>query len=87
MTDDLLDDDAPPIPPGFQRMNWFRGFGNQIGPLYERIGPGEEYTRAFLVCEHHTNGMMNCHGGMLMVASSRSSATNPSRSASSQART
>ena len=48
MTDDLLDDDAPPIPPGFQRMNWFRGFGNQIGPLYERIGPGEEYTRAYL---------------------------------------
>ena len=67
MTDDLLDDEAPSIPQGFTRMNWFRGFGNQIGPLYERIGPGEKYTRAFLVCEHHTNGMRNCHGGMLMA--------------------
>ena len=67
MTDDLLDDEAPSIPDGFTRMNWFRGFGNQIGPLYERIGPGEKYTRAFLVCEHHTNGMRNCHGGMLMA--------------------
>ena len=67
MTDDLLDDEAPPIPSGFQRMDWFRGFGRQIGPLYEKLGPGEKYTRAFLVCEHHTNGMMNCHGGMLMA--------------------
>lgn len=67
MTDDLLDDDAPVIPPGFKRMDWFRGFGRQIGPLYERLEPGGGYTRAFLVCEHHTNGMKNCHGGMLMA--------------------
>ncbi len=67
MTDDLLDDDAPAIPAGFRRMDWFRGFGRQIGPLYERIGADGDYTRAFLVCEHHTNGMMNCHGGMLMA--------------------
>jgi uncharacterized protein (TIGR00369 family) len=67
MTDDLLDDDAPTIPPGYRRMDWFRGFGRQIGPLYERIGTSGDYTRAFLVCEHHTNGMMNCHGGMLMA--------------------
>jgi uncharacterized protein (TIGR00369 family) len=67
MTDDLLDEDTSFLPEGYRRMNWFRGFGNQIGPLYERIGPGEDYTRAFLVGEHHTNGMMNCHGGMLMA--------------------
>lgn len=68
MTDDLLDDDSPPIPPGFKRMNWFRGFGRQIGPLYHRAEPdGLGYTRAFLVCEQHTNGMQNCHGGMLMA--------------------
>jgi uncharacterized protein (TIGR00369 family) len=67
MTDDLLDDDAPIIPDGYRRMNWFRGFGRQIGPLYERIEPDGSYTRAFLVCEHHTNGMNNCHGGMLMA--------------------
>jgi acyl-coenzyme A thioesterase PaaI-like protein len=67
MTDDLLDDEAPTIPDGFTRMNWFRGFGNQMGPMYEKIGPGEDYIRAFLVGEHHTNGMGNCHGGMLMA--------------------
>ncbi|MGH6871438.1 MAG: PaaI family thioesterase [Rhizomicrobium sp.] len=67
MTDDLLEDDAPAIPEGYRRMDWFRGFGRQIGPLYERLGGEAGYTRAFLVCEHHTNGMMNCHGGMLMA--------------------
>ena len=67
MTDDLLDDDAPLIPEGYKRMDWFRGFGRQIGPLYERIGTSGDYARAFLVCEHHTNGMGNCHGGMLMA--------------------
>ena len=67
MTDDLLDDDAPLIPQGYRRMDWFRGFGRQIGPLYERIAADGSYARAFLVCEHHTNGMQNCHGGMLMA--------------------
>jgi uncharacterized protein (TIGR00369 family) len=67
MTDDLLEDDAPVIPEGYRRMDWFRGFGRQIGPLYEKPDGNEGYTRAFLVCEHHTNGMMNCHGGMLMA--------------------
>ncbi len=67
MTDDLLDDDVAAIPADYTRMNWFRGFGNQMGPLYEKIGTGTNYTRGFLVCEHHTNGMGNCHGGMLMA--------------------
>jgi acyl-coenzyme A thioesterase PaaI-like protein len=67
MTDDLLDDDTPVLPDGYKRMNWFRGFGNQMGPMYDKIGPGDAYTRGFYVCEHHTNGMGNCHGGMLMA--------------------
>lgn len=67
MTDDLLDDDAPVIPAGYTQMNWSRGFGRQIGPLYQREGADGSYSRAFLVCEHHTNGMRNCHGGMLMA--------------------
>lgn len=57
----------PDIPDGFSRMNWFQGFGRQIGPLYEQINADGTYSRAFLVCEHHTNGMKNCHGGMLMA--------------------
>jgi uncharacterized protein (TIGR00369 family) len=67
MTDDLLDDDAPAIPAGYTQMNWSRGFGRQIGPLYQREGADGSYSRAFFVCEHHTNGMRNCHGGMLMA--------------------
>jgi uncharacterized protein (TIGR00369 family) len=67
MTDDLLDSEVPVIPEGFVPMQWTRGFGRQIGPLYQKTGPGALYTRAFLVGEHHTNGMMNCHGGMLMA--------------------
>lgn len=67
MTDDLLEESSIPLPPGYQPMHWFQGFGRQIGPLYEKIGMDGTYTRAFLVQEHHTNGMGNCHGGMLMA--------------------
>lgn len=67
MTDDLLEEYAPEIPEGFSRMNWFQGFGRQIGPMYERVNPDKTYIRAFLVSEAHTNGMKNCHGGMLMA--------------------
>jgi acyl-coenzyme A thioesterase PaaI-like protein len=67
MTDDLLEEYAPEIPEGFSRMNWFQGFGRQIGPMYERVNPNKTYIRAFLVSEAHTNGMKNCHGGMLMA--------------------
>jgi acyl-coenzyme A thioesterase PaaI-like protein len=67
MTDDLLEESQLTIPDGFRRMEWFQGFGRQIGPLYQRDDPDGTYVRAFPVCEHHTNGMGNCHGGMLMA--------------------
>ena len=38
----------------------------QIGPLYRRVSNGS-YTMGFRVEEHHTNGMTNAHGGMLMT--------------------
>lgn len=66
MTDDLLDEQKLDIPEGFTRMEWFQGFGRQIGPLYQ-YNDADTYIRAFPVCEHHTNGMGNCHGGMLMA--------------------
>jgi len=66
MTDDLLEENKLDIPEGFSRMEWFQGFGRQIGPLYQK-NEGADYVRAFPVCEHHTNGMGNCHGGMLMA--------------------
>jgi acyl-coenzyme A thioesterase PaaI-like protein len=67
MTDDLLEELAPEIPDGYLRMNWFQGFGRVVGPMYERVNADKTYTRAFLVGEPHTNGMKNCHGGMLMA--------------------
>ncbi|MBO6543867.1 MAG: PaaI family thioesterase [Alphaproteobacteria bacterium] len=67
MTDDLLEENVTPIPDGYTQMNWHSGFGRQIGPLYERDGDKTTYTRAFRVAEYHTNGMGNCHGGMLMA--------------------
>jgi uncharacterized protein (TIGR00369 family) len=67
MTDDLLEGDTPTIPAGYEPMRWNRGFGRQIGPLYQKNDTAGNYTRAFLVSEHHTNGMNNCHGGMLMA--------------------
>jgi uncharacterized protein (TIGR00369 family) len=67
MTDDLLDEEKFTIPAGFQLMQWSRGFGRTIGPFYERTEKDGGFMRAFLVAEHHTNGMQNCHGGMLMA--------------------
>ena len=66
MSDELTPSQSHVIPEGYSLLNWHRGFGRQIGPLYEHNGP-TEYRRAFLVEEHHTNGMMNAHGGMIMT--------------------
>ncbi len=65
MSDDLTEAQAAVIPPGYRTLNWTRGFGRQIGPLYERSEEGAA-TLGFRVEEHHTNGMGNAHGGMLM---------------------
>jgi len=67
MTDDLLAEHERPVPDGFRQMDWRRGFGRQVGPLFERLDGDGGYTRGFFVQEHHTNGMGNCHGGMLMA--------------------
>ncbi|MDE1173728.1 MAG: PaaI family thioesterase [Parvibaculaceae bacterium] len=67
MTDDLVEEKESPVPAGYQVLNWFSGFGRQIGPIYESTGGGPESSMAFRVQEYHTNGMGNCHGGMLMA--------------------
>ena len=64
MSDDLTEAQAAVIPEGYRQLNWSRGFGVQIGPLFER--GGERPLLAFRVEQHHTNGLGNCHGGMLM---------------------
>ena len=54
------------IPKGYAPLDWNRGFGRQVGPLYERLDDGGAFL-GFPVEPHHTNGMDNCHGGMLMT--------------------
>jgi len=66
MTDDLDRSQTFDLPEGYRLLPWHRGFGRQVGPLFEKRGP-DGITRAFRVEEHHTNGMMNAHGGMLMT--------------------
>lgn len=66
MSDDLTRNQRFELPDGYEHLNWQRGFGRQVGPLFEKRGP-EGLTRAFRVEEHHTNGMANAHGGMLMT--------------------
>lgn len=65
MSDDVAAPAQFEIPEGYTQLDWRRGFGRQIGPLYRR--PAERgFTMAFRVEEYHTNGMSNAHGGMLM---------------------
>jgi acyl-coenzyme A thioesterase PaaI-like protein len=65
MTDDLTRHQTYDLPEGYAPLPWHRGFGRQIGPLFEKQDP-DGLIRAFRVEEHHTNGMMNAHGGMVM---------------------
>lgn len=66
MTDDFTRSQSFDVPQGFELLPWHRGFGRQVGPLFEKRGP-DGVARAFRVEEHHTNGMQNAHGGMLMT--------------------
>jgi acyl-coenzyme A thioesterase PaaI-like protein len=66
MSDELTEEQRHQIPDGYTVLDWFQGFGRQIGPLYEKFDGQGGYVRAFRVAEHHCNGMKNAHGGMLM---------------------
>jgi acyl-coenzyme A thioesterase PaaI-like protein len=67
VTDDLLEERSFVLPDEYEQMNWFEGFGRQIGPLYQTKPGIEPFRRAFLVSDHHLNGRGGCHGGMLMA--------------------
>lgn len=66
MSDDLAAPAEFEVPEGYVSLDWRRGFGRQIGPLYRRQ-QGDKATMGFRVEEYHTNGMLNAHGGMLMT--------------------
>jgi acyl-coenzyme A thioesterase PaaI-like protein len=65
MSDDVAAPAEFEIPEGYSLLDWRRGFGRQIGPLYRRQ-TSSSYSMGFRVEDHHTNGMANAHGGMLM---------------------
>jgi acyl-coenzyme A thioesterase PaaI-like protein len=65
MSDDVAAPAEFDVPEGYLPLDWRRGFGRQIGPLYRRQ-QASGYSMGFRVEEHHTNGMHNAHGGMLM---------------------
>ncbi len=65
MSDDIAAPAQFEIPEGYVALDWRRGFVRQIGPLYRRA-TGDAYAMGFRVEDHHTNGMKNAHGGMLM---------------------
>ena len=66
MSDDIAAPTEFDVPEGYVALDWRRGFVRQIGPLYRRQREGRT-TMGFRVEEHHTNGMTNAHGGMLMT--------------------
>jgi acyl-coenzyme A thioesterase PaaI-like protein len=66
MSDDVAAPAEFEIPEGYDALDWRRGFGRQVGPLYRRANSSGS-TMGFRVEEHHTNGMLNAHGGMLMT--------------------
>ena len=55
------------VPADFEVTTWRGGFGNQVGPIYQRFSADGTWARGFLVTDKHTNGFRNCHGGMLMA--------------------
>lgn len=65
MSDDLAAPSQLEAPEGYVALDWRRGFGRQIGPIYGRYRP-DGYALGFRVEDQHTNGMRNAHGGMLM---------------------
>jgi acyl-coenzyme A thioesterase PaaI-like protein len=66
MSDDVAAPAEFEVPEGYAAFDWRRGFVRQIGPLYRRHRNGVD-TMGFRVEVHHTNGMTNAHGGMLMT--------------------
>lgn len=66
MSDDVAAPTEFEIPAGYVPLDWRRGFGRQVGPFYRRELDGQS-VMGFRVEEHHTNGMANAHGGMLMT--------------------
>lgn len=67
MSDDVAEGTRPAIPDGYAPLPWSRGFGRAIGPLYRRQAADGRSTMGLRIEEHHTNGMSNAHGGMLMT--------------------
>ncbi len=67
MSNEPVNEPEEGVPDGFVIAKWRGGFGNQVGPIYQRFSDDGTWARGFLVGARHTNGFDNCHGGMLMA--------------------
>lgn len=65
MSNDTSAPASADIPEGYAPLDWRRGFGQLIGPLYRRSTHAGSML-GFRVEARHTNGLQNAHGGMLM---------------------
>jgi acyl-coenzyme A thioesterase PaaI-like protein len=59
-------DPARAAPEGFNAVDWSRGFGRQVGPVFRRDADGR-CVMGLRIEDRHTNGMLNAHGGLLMT--------------------
>ncbi len=64
---DVIEPGRIDAPEGYEILPWRRGFGRQVGPMHYKTWPDGRRTFGFLVQDHHTNGLKNAHGGMLMT--------------------
>lgn len=53
-------------PAGWTRLPLSKGFAEVNGPVYGRVAPSGNLMMGFRVGPAHLNGLMVCHGGMLM---------------------
>lgn len=67
MSDDVTEPERLDIPEGYEILPWRRGFGRQVGPVFYKSWDDGRRTFGMLIQEHHTNGLRNAHGGLLMT--------------------
>ena len=69
MSDDLTREQTYDVPAGYQPLPWHRGFGRQVGPLFEKLKAAPDFETAheieFLIW--HLWSQANTAGGGLLL--------------------
>ena len=67
MSDDIEEPETLALPEGYRALDWARGFGRTVGPLYYKRWSDSRRTFGVRIQDHHANGLSNAHGGFLMT--------------------